>query len=314
MRTRALGSSGIKVGEVGLGTWSLSGDGYGPTTPDDARRIVEVALDEGVTFVETADCYAEGRVEQLIGEVLRARGREKAFVSTRVGVVRGEVPRKDFAPKYLRAACEASLRRLQSDHVDALVLHNPLVGTIAKGEAMKCLHELKKEGKARLVGVSVGSVAAGEAAVAMGADLLVVPYNLYFPAVLHRLSGVLSGGHVGVVARSPLGYGLLADTWGANRRFRDEDHRMYRWSAGDLAKRIRQRESVRELLGGDLTTIRNLALRYVLANGLVNVVVPGARVPDHAVENAHAGDAQPYLPEHVLSVIGKHLSAAGIDG
>ena len=96
---------------MGLGTWSLSGDGYGPVAPEDARRVIEVALEEGCTFLETADCYGEGRVETMIGEVLKAQGRGAAFVSTRVGVDRDhELTRKNFTPKYLTAACGPAAR------------------------------------------------------------------------------------------------------------------------------------------------------------------------------------------------------------
>lgn len=303
------------AGEVGLGTWSLSGDGYGPVPREDARRTLEAALDEGVTLLETADCYAEGAVEELIGDVLRERGRDKALVSTRVGVDRsGEVTRKCFTPEYLTRACEASLKRLKTDHVDALVLHNPLQSTLMRGETWEALGALKQAGKARLVGASVGSVEAGEAAVAAGADLLVVPYNLFFPRLLHRLSGTLSGGVVAVVVRSPLGYGVLADTWGAQRRFRDDDHRLYRWSAADLARRVRQREALRPLLKGDVRSLRELALRYVLANGLVSAVVPGARTPDHARDNARAAATLPYLAEHELMSVGQLLASAGVEG
>ena len=300
---------------MGLGTWSLSGDGYGPVAPEDARRVIEVALEEGCTFLETADSYGEGRVETLIGEVLAAQGRGAAFVSTRVGVDRnGELTRKNFTPKYLTAACERSLKRLQTDHVDALVLHNPQVGTITGGDAWQCLEGLKAAGKARAIGVSVSTVEAGEAAAALAPDLLVMPYNLVFSQVLHRLAGVLSAGPIGVVARSPYGYGVLADTWGASRRFRDDDHRMYRWSASDLTRRVKQREALRPLVAEGVPSLRALALRYVLANGLVTVAVPGARTPEHVRDNAHLAEELPYLPEHVLIEIGQHLRDAGVEG
>lgn len=314
MRTRSLGRSSVQTPEIGLGTWSLAGEAYGGVTPEDARATLEAALDEGASFLETADCYGEGRVETLIGEVLKARGRDKALVSTRVGVDRsGEITRKDFSPKYLTAACERSLKRLQTDHVDALVLHNPQVGTLTKGDAWRCLEALKGAGKARLLGVSVGSVDAAEAAVALGADLLVVPYNLFFSKLLHSIAGLVSSGPrgpVGVVVRSPLGYGVLADTWGASRRFNEDDHRMYRWSTADLATRVRQREALRVLVEGDVRSIRELALRYVLANGVVSVVVPGARRAEHARENAHAADALPYLSDRALTSVGTLLSGA----
>jgi aryl-alcohol dehydrogenase-like predicted oxidoreductase len=315
MRTRQLGRSGITVGEIGLGTWSLSGDGYGPVTPDDARATLEAALEEGVTFLETSDCYAEGRVESLLGEVLEARGRASVVVSTRIGVDRsGEVARKRFEPEYITRACEASLKRLRSDYVDALVLHNPLPHTLRRPETWSALEALKKSGKARLVGASVGSVEAGEAAVSNGADVLVVPYNLLYSKVLHGLSAAISGAKVAVVARSPFGYGVLADTWGASRRFRDDDHRMYRWSSADLSRRVRQREALRPLVKGDIASLRDLALRYVLANGLVSVVTPGARLVVHARQNAHAVASTPYIPDADLAAMGPLLSSVGVEG
>ncbi|MFO0646149.1 MAG: aldo/keto reductase [Polyangiales bacterium] len=315
MRTRQLGRSGITVGEIGLGTWSLSGDGYGPVTPDDARATLQAALEEGVGFIETSDAYAEGRVESLIGDVLRERGRASAVVSTRVGVDRsGEVSRKRFDPEYIARACEASLKRMKTDYVDAIVLHNPQVQTLLRPETWHALGTLKKSGKARLYGVSVGSVEAGEAAVSGGADLLVIPYNLLYSKLLHRLSAALSGAKVAVVARSPFGYGVLADTWGASRRFRDDDHRMYRWSSADLSRRVRQREALRPLMKGDISSMRDLALRYVLANGLVSVVVPGARMVLHARQNAHAAGTTPYLPDADLASMGQILSSVGVEG
>lgn len=315
MRTRQLGRSGITVGEIGLGTWSLSGDGYGPVTPDDARATLQAALEEGVGFIETSDSYAEGRVEALIGDVLRERGRASAVVSTRIGVDRsGEISRKRFDPEYLSRACEASLKRLKTDYVDAIVLHNPQVQTLLRPETWHALGTLKKSGKARLYGVSVGSVEAGEAAVSGGADLLVIPYNLLYSKLLHRLSAALSGAKVAVVARSPFGYGVLADTWGASRRFRDDDHRMYRWSSADLSRRVRQREALRPLMKGDVSSMRDLALRYVLANGLVSVVVPGARMVVHARQNTHSAGTTPYLPDADLASMGQILSSVGVEG
>ncbi len=315
MRTRLLGRSGLTVGELGLGTWSLSNDGYGPVTPEDARATIEAALDEGVTFIETSDCYAEGRVESLIGEVLGARDRSHAFVSTRIGVDRsGEVARKRFEPEYITRACEASLKRLKSDYVDALVLHNPLPHTLLRPETWNALGVLKKSGKARLIGASVSSLDAGEAAISSGADIIVVPYNLFFSKLLHRLSGALATAKVAVIARSPLGYGVLADTWGASRRFRDEDHRMYRWSSADLSRRVRQREALRPLVKGDVASLRDLALRYVLSNGLVSAVVPGARTPDHARQNARSAASAPYLPDADLASIGQLLASVNLAG
>jgi len=313
MQTRPLGRTGISVGEIGLGTWSLAGEAYGPVTDDEVRMSVLAARQAGVTFFDTADCYRNGRIESLLGETLPREDRDKLTVCTRIGVERsGPHPRKRFDPSYLRRACEASLERLRTERIDVLVLHNPQVGTLTGPDAWPTMLSLQREGKARVVGVSVSTVEQGQAALDLGAELLVLPYNLLFSRVLHGLSGEISQRGTAVVARSPFAYGLLADTWGGGRRFGDEDHRSWRWGPNELAVRLKQREAFRPLVRGNILTLREAALRYVLANGLVSVVVPGARTPQMARANAYTASTLPYLPDDDLARLGDILADAGI--
>ena len=317
MRTRTLGHSGIEVSEIGIGTWGLSGEAYGPIEPGIARATLESAIGSGATFVETAACYGpEGAVETMIGEVLRDRGRECAFVSTRLGVDRESsngMPQKRFDTTRLTAMAEASLRRLGTDHVDAFLLHNPLAVTLGGSYAMDALRALRDSGKTRLIGVSVGSLDSARMALKHGIDVLELPYNLLYPRLLHAIAPDLATSRVGIIARSPLAYGLLADTWAADRRFADHDHRVDRWAPAELAKRVRQREAVRHLVHDEIKTLREAAVRFVLSNHLVNVVVIGARTPSQAEENSHLADTLPYLPGADLAGIGGKLDAAGIE-
>lgn len=313
MRTRNIGRSGVAVGEVGLGTWGLSGEGYGPVDDATVTATLDAAADAGVTFFETADSYAEGKTLEALGALKRRRPNDNLVVSVRVGLDRsGTVPQKNFTPKFLRASCEATLKRLGVDCVDALVLHNPMAVTLTQGDAWRAMRDLQAEGKARLLGVGLSSEPQGLAAVHLRPDLVVLPYNLLFPQVLHALAGELSVSGVGVVARSPLAYGVLADTWGATRRFTDDDHRTYRWVSGDLNVRMKQREALRTLVHDEVRSMREAAIRYVLANGLVSVVVPGARTPQQARENASAADTLPYLPPKDLAGVGPLLVDIGV--
>jgi aryl-alcohol dehydrogenase-like predicted oxidoreductase len=316
MRTRKLGKSGIEVGELGIGTWSVSGEGYGPIGPGVARATVEAALDEGVTFIDTAGCYGpDGAVERAIGLALQGRDRDALFVATRIGVDRSGpgVPRKRFDPDGIAALAEASLRRLGGDYVDAFLLHNPLPATLENKWVFDRLRELQRQGKARLVGVSAGSLAAARAALRHGVDLIELPYNLLHPRLLHALAGELATAEVGVIVRSPLAYGLLAGTWAADRRFADGDHRNERWTPAELARRVRQREAARFLVQGEIKSLREAAIRYVLANHLVSVCVVGARTPVQAKENAHAADTLPYLPDDALATIATRMRDEGIE-
>jgi aryl-alcohol dehydrogenase-like predicted oxidoreductase len=316
MRTRQLGRSGITVGEIGLGTWGLSGEGYGPVEPGVARATVEAALDAGVTFVETAACYGpDGAVETMLGEVMRDRGRDALTVATRLGVERppGGIPRKAFDAVSLTAAAEASLKRLGTERVDAFVLHNPLPSTLYQSEALDALRKLQARDQTRLIGVSVGSAEVARLAIKHGVDLLVVPYNLLFPRMLHDLAPDIAASGTAVVARSPLAYGVLADTWTADRQFGENDHRISRWGPAGIARRVRQREVGRCLVAGEVRSLREAAIRYVLANKLVSVVAVGARTPEQAAENAKAADVLPYLADDGFSRIAERMSEEGID-
>ncbi len=313
MRTRNLGRSGVAVGEIGLGTWGLSGEGYGPVDDAAVTATLDAAAEAGVTFFETADTYAEGKTLEAVGDLKKRRPNDNLVASVRVGLDRsGTVPQKNFSPRFIRASCEGALRRLGADCVDVLVLHNPLAVTLTQGDAWRAMRDLQTEGKARLIGVSLSSESQGLAAVHLRPDLVVLPYNLLFPQVLNSLAGELSVSGVGVVARSPLAYGVLADTWGATRRFTDVDHRTYRWMSSDLVVRMKQREALRALVHDEVRSMREAAIRYVLANKLVSVVVPGARTPDQARENATAAESLPYLPPKDLAGVGPLLSDIGV--
>jgi aryl-alcohol dehydrogenase-like predicted oxidoreductase len=312
MRTRKLGRSGIDVGEIGLGTWPLSGEGYGPVDAKTARATLEAALDEGVTFVETAGCYGDdGAVEKMIGEVLRSRDRDRAFVSTRIGVDRAGpgAARKRFDKVGLTSLAEVSLKRLGTDRVDAFVLHNPLVETLRDPAhpAFDVLRALRDQGKTRTTGISVSTMDGARAAVQRGVDFIVLPYNLFYNKLLHEISGEASRSNVGIVAVHVLSFGVLAATWGSDRVFGEFDHRADRWSPAALARRMRQREGARYLIKGDVHDLREAAIRFALTNKLVSVAVVGARTPEHARANAHAADVLPYLPNEDLATISERM-------
>ena len=319
MRTRKLGRTGIPVGEIGLGTWQLSGESYGPIERSTARKTIEAALDAECTLIETAACYGpKGSVESLIGEVVAERGRDKAFIVSRLGVDRDSNPkgpvRRFDMPSLLRLA-DASLERLRTDHADVFMLHNPTARQLRDqhGAPLNALDQLRASGKARFIGVSCGSADVARLAIEANVDVISVPYNILYPRLLHSIAGEISRSGVGVIAHSPLAYGLLADTWAADRAFDDEDHRSLRWGQADLARRVRQREAVRTLVRGDVLTVREAAIRYVLANGLVSCVVVGARHPEMSRTNAHAADVLPYLAEQDLAEIGARLRKHGVE-
>ncbi|HEX8792360.1 MAG TPA: aldo/keto reductase, partial [Polyangiaceae bacterium] len=269
MRTRPLGKTGLRVSEMGLGTWGLSGDGYGPVDEATQQRVIERALEMGFSVVDTADAYGGGRMEQLLGRVLADR--RDVVVVTKGGTDRTTSPaRKRFDGPYLREAVERSLRRLARRRVDVYLLHNPSVEALEGGEAVDTMLALKEEGKIGHWGVSIGDVHTGRTALRCQAEVVEMAYNLVQGSDLHRLAGDLIVSGAGILARSTLAYGLLSGSWTKERQFPVHDHRSERWTQVELERRLTQLGALRFLVHGDVPTMRSAAVRFVLANRIVS--------------------------------------------
>ncbi len=305
---------GADVTELSLGTWGLSGEGYGPVSPAEADAVIDRAIELGISLYETCDAYGRGDMESRLGRRLAASGRE-SVVATRVGTSRpeDEQPHKRFEPDYLRQAVEGSAERLGRPRIDIVLLHNPSASTVERGDATGTLRQLQEEGTIGAWGVSAGSREVAVAAVESGANVLSVPYNLFYSYVLNVVAAEVAMRGVAVLAHSVLAYGLLAAHWGPNRVFDEGDHRRDRWSPGTLRKRVEQLEVVRNLVGGDVVTPRSAALRFVLSNSLVTSAVLGPKSTaqlDQLVREA--GTGPPYLPDQALADLPAQLLSVGI--
>jgi len=301
------------VTELALGTWGLSGEAYGPVSQTEAEAVIDRALELGITLFDTADCYAQGRMEQLLGDRIRKAGRE-VFVVTRIGTDRsGARAKKNFEPTYLRTAFEKSRERLGRDKVDVCLLHNPSASTIERGDVVKVLSDLVEAGSLTAWGVSAGSQEVATAAVEAGAKVVEVAYNIFHARVLHGIAGEVAMRGVSVIARSVLAHGLLAAHWGPDRSFDEGDHRRERWSPDALRRRVAQLHLVRGLVGGEVLTPRAAAVRFVLSNSLVTSAVIGPKTTSQLDQLVReAGSGPPYLPEDKLSILPSRLLSAGI--
>jgi aryl-alcohol dehydrogenase-like predicted oxidoreductase len=305
---------GLDVSELALGTWGLSGDGYGPVSRSEAEATVRRAVEMGITLFDTSDSYGKGSMEELLGRVLEPHA-AATMVATRHGVDRSQVPaRKRFDPAYLERAFEASRARLRREVIDVYLLHNPTVEPLVNEELRAFLQGLKQSKKIRAWGVSAGSVEVARAALDAGAEVIELAYNALFCADLHALGGELAASRVGVLAHSVLGYGLLAGMWPKTKVFQPGDHRRERWQGAELVGRLGQLDAVRSLQGGDIYTLRAASLRFVLANHLVSSVVLGPRSVTQLEQLVReAGKGPPYLDEEKLSLFPSKLLAVGID-
>ena len=163
MRYRRLHDTDIEISELGFGTWTVSTGWWGNYTDDEARRLMKVAIDHGVNYIDTADAYGNGRGETMLAPLFKEH--RNLVVGTKFGYdfynnperPRGqrELP-QDMSPKFIRFALEKSLERLGVDHIDIYQPHNPRVDVLMQDEHWDTLEALKKEGKIRAYGPSLG--------------------------------------------------------------------------------------------------------------------------------------------------------------
>jgi aryl-alcohol dehydrogenase-like predicted oxidoreductase len=344
MRKRPFGRAGFDVSELALGTWGLSGEAYGPVYHKEVDKVIDRAVEAGITLFETADVYGRGEMEKKLGE--RLKDAEGTRIVTKIGTVRPPEPepqpvgpedepppeppeagiqaRKSFDPESLRVAFERSRERIGRDKLDVVLLHNPSAKTIHAGEATDFLKERVAAGELEAWGVSVGDWESASAAIQRGADVVQMAYNLLHPRDLHRITDELASTDTALLARSVLAHGLLAGVWSRTKKFFENDHRSKRWTAETLAYRMDQLDAVKSLVGGDVVTLRAAALRFVLSNGLVTSAVLGPRsvtqlnqlLRESGSESVDAESLEPapaYLDDDALVELPMRLEAVGIE-
>jgi len=312
VRKRPLGKTGLVVSELAIGTWGLAGESYGPVEEADAEKVLRRAVDMGYSLIDTADAYGGGRMELLVGKILKDH--PDLVVVTKGGVDRTTDPtRKTFDPAYLRGAVERSCKRLGVEALPVFLLHHPTPDSLYAMDAVEAALTLKTEGKIQHWGVACGDEDVARAAIDKGAEVIELAYNLTHPIDLHRLSGDIMVQGCGVLARSVLGYGLLAGMWAKDRSFPEGDHRNDRWTRMELEHRIEQLEAVRFLVKGEVHTMRGAAVRFVLANHLVSAAVLGARTVEQLEQlTRETGGGPRYLPDDDLRQLPRALDRVGI--
>lgn len=311
MRMRRFGRLGFEVSEMSLGTWGLSGEAYGRVYEAEVERIVDLAVELGITMFETADVYGDGAMEKLLGDTLDVRTTQ---VVTKIGTVRGEAARKCFEPDHLREALARSRDRLNRDAIDVVLLHNPPASVLREGAAVQVLRDAAHAGTIAAWGVSAGSGEVARAAIEQGADVLSFAYNLFHSRTLHELTDRLAQTDTAVLAHSVLSHGLLAGHWPRTKSFQDGDHRQKRWTPEALEYRMSQLPVVRHMVGGEILTMRAAALRFVLSNQVVSTAVLGVRSRTQLRQLvAEAGEGPSYLEDAVLAALPGWLQQAGIE-
>ena len=210
METRVLGRTGRKVGVVGLGCWQL-GAGWGHVDEADALAVLHAAVDAGVTFLDTADVYGDGRSETLIGRLLRERGREGLTVATKAGRRADPHVPEAFTAENLRAWTDRSRRNLGVDTLDLVQLHCPPTPVYSTDAVFDALDGLVEAGAVAAYGVSVETAQEALTAIARpNVATVQIILNAFRLKPLERVLPAAREAGVGIIARVPLASGLLS--------------------------------------------------------------------------------------------------------
>lgn len=302
MKYRMLGDSGIEVSEIGFGTWGIGGThkgavGYGPTQDSDSLAALRTALDQGVTFYDTAALYGFGHSENLLGKAFRNR-RDDVVIATKAGFIDFD-GKQDFTVKGVRKSLEESLSRLQTDYADLFQLHSPSIDSLESDDSLlRLLEDLQTEGKIRAAGIAVRSPEEGLRAIDLYPFKSVqVNYNLADQrAVDSGLFEKCAEKGAGIIVRTPLCFGFLTGKYSAKDDYDKNDHRsgwspeqVEKWATAFelFAKPFREREP---------QTSAQIALRFCLSNPAVTCAIPGMLNPEQVLENtlaSHLGTLPP---------------------
>ncbi|MGE0789169.1 MAG: aldo/keto reductase [Sandaracinaceae bacterium] len=313
MQSRSLGLTDIRVSEIALGTWGLTSGAYGEVKREKFDRTMARALERGVTTFDVAPTWGEdGASETWLKEALEDCEIEPVIIS-RGGArfVDGKLA-CSFTVDDLVKDCEASLERLGRETIDVWLLHNPSHEVLTQDDWREAIHKLEAEGKIRAFGVSVGEVDDARIAVEHGAQVVCLTHNLLNGVRLDELTEELTANGAGVLARSPLMFGLLAGRWSADRVFDEDDHRARRWNKDTFKERIRQVDALRFLVGSKHEDLATAALRFTLTHAQVSCALVGARTAAQIEAAVEAASGPPYLTDEDMTRLAKVRNTAGI--
>ncbi len=320
MEQRVLGKSGIKVSPMGLGCWPIGGqfymdgkiDGYGDANDEVSIEAIQTGLDLGVNFLDTSDAYGIGHSERVIGEAIKGR-RSQVVLATKFGYFGSEATKTlqgyNVTPEYIERACEASLRRLQTDYIDLYQLHVWEIGLSEIASVIQTLNKLVAKGKIRTYGWSTDLTS--------GAKLFAEQQNC---SSINQEFNILGGNEeilklceekgLASINRSPLAMGFLSGKFKRDARLGKDDVRGagHAWAEGYFKdgkpnpKASDKLDAVRDILTSGGRTLVQGSLAYIWAKSGVTVPIPGFKTVEQIKENAKAMEFGPLSQAQLIEI------------
>jgi aryl-alcohol dehydrogenase-like predicted oxidoreductase len=312
MNYRTLGRTGWQVGEIGVGMWGM-GDWTG-SDDDESLRALELFIELGGNFFDTALAYGDGHSERLLGQILRRHPDKRLYAATKIPPQNGQWPsRRDsrleqvFPSGYIRDMTETSLRNLGIERIDLQQFHVWEDSWAHDERWQRAVDDLKREGLVRSIGVSINRWEPWNALETIRTgliDTVQVIYNIFDQGPEDELFPVCQERNIGVIARVPLDEGTLSGTLTKDSRWPAEDWRSHYFGPENLAASVARADRLRPLLPAGMT-MPEMALRWILAEPAVSTIIPGMRKERHVRANMAVADGE-RLPAGLLQELKRH--------
>ena len=293
MKQRKLGHSTLSTSALGLGCMGMS-EFYAGASEDESLATLKLALDRGLNFLDTADMYGPFKNEELVGRGIKGR-RDEVVLATKFGNMRGSdgsFQGISGRPEYVRACCDASLKRLRVDHIDLYYQHR-VDRTVPIEETVGAMGRLVEAGKVRFLGLSEASPATiRRAHVVHPISALQTEYSLWSRDPEDELLATVRELGITFVAYSPLGRGFLTGRFAKFEDLPEKDYRRFspRFQGENFQKNLTLVDKVSEIARDKGVQPSQLALACVLAQGEDIVPIPGTAKREHLEENLAALD------------------------
>jgi aryl-alcohol dehydrogenase-like predicted oxidoreductase len=302
MKYRTLGNT--KISEIGLGTWQIGAD-WGNVNDLTAEEVLATAVEYGVNFFDTADCYGEGLSESRLGRFVKTLSSE-VVIATKLG----RFPRPgwpdNFSLKQFRIHTENSLKRLGLQVLDLTQVHCPPTEILRQGEVFDWLRVLKQEGKIKQFGFSVESMEEAKICLQQeGVASLQIIFNIFRQKAISSIFEEAQQKKVAIIVRLPLSSGLLSGKFNFKTKFSENDHRNFNqdgqeFNVGETFSGIPFEQGV-ELVDNlkqfAPINLAQFALRWILDFEAVSVVIPGSKTPHQVIDNCTASKYPPLSKE-----------------
>ena len=300
MQYRTIGNTDIKVSEVGLGTWAFASGAYGSVAETDALNTINHAIDAGITLFDTAPLYGnserDGISEEILGKGL-GTNRNKVLISTKFGRNSTQRATPNFHAQRAYESVDASLKRLNTDHIDVLFFHSPFSPEDIHDDVWEALDKLKAQGKIRIVGHSISKFEdtqnmARNWATERKIDAIQTVYSLMNRESTSLIDDLGTQG-IGIFARESLANGFLSGTITRQTQF-ESNNLNKRYSQEEIGERVDYVDALSFLIRNDIKTMPQAALRWVLDNPHVSLVLSGAKNTRELQDAIASSKSSPY--------------------